>query len=584
MDLKVCLAQIETKTGDILGNTSKIIDAIQKSIVEKVDVIVFPETAITSYCCGSLFNLDFFIKDNLKALEQITQIVPKNLHVILGFVDMKGARKDGFFDISNSVAVINNGRVIYTYDKQFMANSNHHEDKKYFLPGNRTTVCKINVRGKDIIIGTPICEDVWSQDHVRNIPHEMKSLGAEILFICNQSYFTIGKNKARHDMYSKHCAELNIPIVQVNSSSIGDIVKNFMIFDGGSSIYVPQNSMFKNKVHISQTDLFKESLFITKLNKKGTHYLETDKNREIFNALVFATKKIFENVGITKGQVHLSGGLDSSIVACLVEEALGKENTIFISNPTICNSEKTRKFAKYIADKLNVKLYWNDFEVVYNSLMGSFKEGIDKDVSDLTKTTFQAVGRTAQGLAAANHFKSAIVCTGNHTEIVLGWASFHDLGSIGITSLIGDLTKVELYMFSKWLNEIHYKDIIIPVELYNGDFLPSAELPDADKDPFDYWVVSGICADLIRDRKSKYQIIEEFKNKLLDPEHYPNDFKNISIYDRISFNDFATQVHRCQNMMNKSVFKTAQSAPNIIINNRSRGFSNRETLLGFYNY
>lgn len=585
-DLKVSLAQIATKTGDIKGNSASIIDCVKRAIEDKSDLVVFPETAITGYCCGSLFNQPFFVKENLDSLNEIAKFVPKELHAFIGYVDLKWIRKDGFPEISNSVCIINDGKIIYSYDKQFMANGNHHEDKKYFLPGSRTTVCDIIVRGKKITVGTPICEDVWSQDHVRNIPFEMKSLGAELLVVCNQSYFTHNKDVVRHEMYSNHANSLDIPIIQVNSCGVGDIVKNFILFDGDSGTYLPSHGMFKENIAKSFTLNKFSTEFVTiklnQFNRKPQH----SKYKEIWDALVFAQREIFKEIGVKNAQVHLSGGLDSAIVAPIVATAMGKDHTIFISNPTDCNSNETKGYAQYIADKLGIKLYWNTFQDIATSLEKSFSDGISKDINPMVKSTFHAVGRTAQGLAACHHFKSAIVATGNFVENILNWSTFHDIGSVGVMSLIGDLTKVEVYQFAKWINDVQYKDIIIPEALFNGQFKPAAELPDNNGkgDPFDYWVVSGICEDLVRSRKSKYQIIEEFKNKKLNIEYYPKDFENISIYDRINLDSFSKEVERCVNLMRISVFKTAQSAPNILLNNRSRGFSNRETLLNKYIY
>jgi len=585
-DIKVSLAQIEVKTGDIIGNTERIKESINKAISDKSDIIVFPETAITGYCCGSLFNNDFFIKHNLRVLNDIAKATPKNLHIFIGFVDFKGLRKDGIPEISNSVAILNDGKIIYTYDKQFMANGNHHEDKKYFLPGTRTTVAEITIKDQVIKVGTPICEDVWSQDHVRNIPSEMKSLGAEMLVVCNQSYFTIGKQITRDTMYSDHVKNLKIPIIQVNAVGVGDIVKNIIIFDGGSSTYLHEEHVFGTDVKMLSLDRFKPDYKSFNLNQYNKHNNVLEKYDEIFKCLVYTQQEFFKNIGIKNAQVHLSGGLDSSIVACIVKEAMGSENTIFITNPTTCNSKSTKDFAKYTADKLGVKLYWNQFESSYQTLLNSFETGISETVNPIVKSTFHAVGRTVQGLAAANHFKSGIVATGNFVENILGFCNFHDIGSIGTMSIIGDLTKIECYKLAKWLNEVYYKDVIIPEELYNGKFAPMAELPDTDgkADPFDYWVVSGICEDLIRNRKSKYQIVEEFEKKSLIHDQYPNDFDGKSIYDRITLEKFSEEVARCCKLMRISVFKAAQHAPNVLLNGRSRGFSNRETIINHYIY
>jgi len=200
-------------------------------------------------------------------------------------------------------------------------------------------------------------------------------------------------------------------------------------------------------------------------------------------------------------------------------------------------------------------------------------------LSDTAKASIHAVLRTVLGLSDSHRFRSGIVSTGNHTEIVLGWASFHDIGSIGVHAIIGDLTKVELYELSDYINKELYGDEIIPYDLYNDTFKPAAELPDAMEDPIDYWVQSGICASLIRDRKTKEDLIWEYQDHSLNTDYFPkmNEVYKYMLPKWIEQIDFAIS------KMKISVYKAAQSAPIVIMSPRSRGFSNRETLINKYN-
>ena len=166
-------------------------------------------------------------------------------------------------------------------------------------------------------------------------------------------------------------------------------------------------------------------------------------------------------------------------------------------------------------------------------------------------------------------------------SLFLGWASFHDIGSIGALSLIGDLTKVEVFEFAKWINN-HIGEDVIPPSLFNGKSKPAAELPDSDEDPFDYFVVSGICAEIIRNKKDVFDIVDDFINKKLTEEFFPLDWENKSIYDKLTFVEFKEQVEFCFKQSKISVYKAAQSAPVPIISKISRGFSSRETLINKY--
>ena len=47
--LRVALAQINVTVGDLAGNTAKIIDYIDRARSLRVDLVAFPELAVTGY-------------------------------------------------------------------------------------------------------------------------------------------------------------------------------------------------------------------------------------------------------------------------------------------------------------------------------------------------------------------------------------------------------------------------------------------------------------------------------------------------------------------------------------------------------
>ena len=57
---KIAVAQLNITTGDIKGNTIKILEAIRKAKADKADILMLPETAITGYCCGILFENEIY--------------------------------------------------------------------------------------------------------------------------------------------------------------------------------------------------------------------------------------------------------------------------------------------------------------------------------------------------------------------------------------------------------------------------------------------------------------------------------------------------------------------------------------------
>ena len=262
---------------------------------------------------------------------------------------------------------------------------------------------------------------------------------------------------------------------------------------------------------------------------------------------------------------------------------MGKENTVLITNPSRLNEESnSMDYVKQIGEAHGIEIYENPIEDIAKLVMKTHEMSFDwVDIPPQGKASIHAVLRTVQGLAASHQFGTGIVATGNHTEIVLGWASFHDIGSIGVHAILGDLTKTELYALAKYLNEDYFMKEVIPVDLYNGNFRPAAELPDAMEDPINYPLQSGICALLIRERNSKTDLMHAFYSKndaILTPDLFPDQ----SFLWSHSIEQWEREVDFAIKSMKRSVYKAAQGAPIVIMSPRSRGFSNRETLINHY--
>ena len=588
INLKFGIHQINTVTGDISGNTNKIKEQIFIDHTNGCDLSIFPETAFSGYMCGSLWDRTDFVNKQDEQVDVIKDYIDEISYkgtVIVGFIDFIGFKTNGFPHLKNAAAIINE-KGIRIYHKQLLASADHHEDKKYFDRGDETKVFKLSLPNAGTIrLGVLICEDAWSLDHIRNIPSEMViDKNADLLVHINQSYFYYGKQQKRRKQFSEIARLCEVPMISVNSCGVGDILKNIVIFDGGSTVF---NEKGKLLYEAPQFEEFNKTLELNKLipmdfntdviRANGTEYVP-NKLEEITKALIFEQREFFRLAGIQKAQVHISGGIDSAIVAALAVKAMGKENCVFITNPSSLN-EKSLDYVEMISKKLGVTIWENPIQSIYDEFMLIHTQSFDwVDLSPTGRASVQATLRTVQGIAASHQFGSGIIATGNHTEIVLGWASFHDIGSIGVHALIGDLTKLELYGLAAYINSTLFRDEVIPEDLYNGKFPPAAELPDAMEDPIDYYIQSGICALLIRERMGRENVLDELMKSVPNLDYFPYT----SAIKKYKVNELRWQIDFAIEAMRRSVYKAAQAAPIVIISPRSRGFSNRETLINKY--
>ncbi len=147
--LRIGMAQINTTVCDFAGNTERILKAIAEARRMGVELLTFPELAITGYPPEDLLLKPQFIEENLKALDEVAKH-SAGLTLVVGFVDAKN-------DIFNAAAVIHDSRIVGAYHKIYLPNYGVFDEDRYFQSGKACPVYVINGIG----VGVSICEDIW---------------------------------------------------------------------------------------------------------------------------------------------------------------------------------------------------------------------------------------------------------------------------------------------------------------------------------------------------------------------------------------------------------------------------------------
>lgn len=225
--IKVGIAQIATKLGDVSGNKKKIIEALRRAADEKVNLLLTPELATLGFGSGDIY-LDK-VEENLEALNEIkAETQNKNTWIIVGYVE-KDSR--GFY--YNSALLIGEGEFQGNYRKVQLVNYRLFDEKRYFKPGNKLPVFDTPF-GR---IGILICEDVWFPEPARAVTMR----GAEILFVLSASPFDRGKNELWEEYLKVRVYDNILPLVFANQAGVQDGVTYW----GGSMILNPRGQIIK---------------------------------------------------------------------------------------------------------------------------------------------------------------------------------------------------------------------------------------------------------------------------------------------------------------------------------------------------
>ncbi|MDP2911492.1 MAG: NAD(+) synthase, partial [Candidatus Omnitrophota bacterium] len=362
-NVKIVIAQINTTVGDLKGNKNKILSCLEEAGRRKADLVIFPELTITGYPPEDLLLKPYFIKENIKCIKDITKAVG-DIVAVIGFVDEKKG------NIYNSAAVLNNKKIIYIYHKRQLPNYGVFDEKRYFKPGYDNKLIKI----KDLSFSVNICEDIWVKDK------GLRVKGAQFLVNISASPYHIDKTKERERIIGSKAKRFNIPIVYCNL--IGG--QDELVFDGRSALFWKDGKIIKEAKAFNE-DLLVFDLYTVKKEKARPKVGPVSRDEEIYSALVLGVRDYVHKNNFKKAALGLSGGIDSALVACIAEDALGKDNVLAVSMPSGYSSKGTQDDAEKIAGNIGIKFLKVPISNIFSSYLDTLNphfKGLKPDTAE----------------------------------------------------------------------------------------------------------------------------------------------------------------------------------------------------------
>ena len=578
MKFRISIGQINPKSGDISGNASKIIKAIQQAGEDLADLLILPEMCLTGYCLDEklLMNLDF-LADNKNTLENIIAPATRNIDVIVGFVDYDTGETgpDGKPVRYNAAALLQKGRISRIVHKRLLPSYRYFDDKRYFKPGTDFTPVEINTGQGSIKAGILICEDLWDESYEIKPSRKLVDQGAEYIFCINASPFVCssygardGKRFVRDQLIRDHVREYDVPVVWVNTVGIGDNGKNIITFDGLSCVYDRGGEI------VSMFPAFIEHQETVEFNSQRGAPVELvafDREKEIYEALVMSVRDYYDKLGIFSGVMDaVSGGIDSALGAAIACDAVGPENVTLYNLPSRYNSDLTRSAAKKLADNLGARYRIIPIQEILELMVSEFESSLHPIRNSITEENLQARIRGTLMMAEANDTGQLLLTNGNESEMALGYATLYG-DMVGGLAVIGDLSKPDVYRVSRYVNRRHGREIIPEIVF---EIPASAELKDNQVDPFDYDLIGPMVNDFIERGASPADLLEGFVSRSLKPGAYPED-----IYEKYNEETFRNLVGEIYGMIGRAVYKRVQSAPIVVVSERAFGFDLRESII-----
>lgn len=154
--------------------------------------------------------------------------------------------------------------------------------------------------------------------------------------------------------------------------------------------------------------------------------------------------------GFNRVVLGLSGGVDSAVVAALSVRAFGAQNVIAIRMPHKQSSPSSLSDAKIVADALGINLETIDITGMVESYCAQIPE-----IDARRKGNVMARARTIVGFDMAEEHHAIHLGTGNKTERLFGYYTWHDIADTGPVSPLGDLLKTQVWGLARHLDLPH---------------------------------------------------------------------------------------------------------------------------------
>ena len=552
--LTITVAQLNPTVGDIEGNARKMIETAQRAAADGADLVVFTELSLTGYYPGDLLDEPLFmarVAEGLATLQQASRHMP-DLHWVVGApLPREGIGKK----LQNALVVIRAGEIVLRYAKQLLPTYNVFDERRHFEPG--PDVARVLRIGENQV-GLMICEDGWNdagEDYAVNPFMRLADAAPDLVVSINASPSEIGKREQRHQVFGDASTRHRLPLLYVNQIGGQDQI----VFDGASFAVEPERGVafeakrFSEDVTTLRFDngrfLARDGAALPPVAAKGLSTMAFYQAQ-----IVLGLRDYARRCGFSQAVVGSSGGIDSALTLALAVEALGAQNVVGITMPSVYSSAGSVDDSMTLCRNLGIPLATHPIAAIVEKYTQQFEASFGQPLQGLSLENLQARIRGTTLMEYSNAFGHLLLTTGNKSELSVGYCTLYGDTNGGL-GLIGDLYKTEVFALSRHVNEAAGR-ALIPQSIIDKE--PSAELAPDQRDT---------------DSLPPYPVLDEILKLLIEGERlarWEYDAALAFVEPLRATPEGEALVQRIRGMIARNEYKRRQAPP--IIRVRSRAF------------
>ncbi len=566
------------------GNASRILLAIEEARRQQVSMLCLPELCIPGYGCE-----DMFLSPNVwrTSWEMLQSIVPETEGMMVA-IGLPLYVTNGVYNVA---CVAANGKIAGFVPKQHLAGDGLHYEPRWFRAWPAETITEYTQGEQswplgDLLFevdgvraGFEICEDAWVAGRPGN---RMAECGVDVIFNPSASHFAFGKHEVRKRFVLEGSRSFGVSYIYANL--IGNEAGR-AIYDGGALI-ASSGSLLStgprfgfHEVHVTTADVDVE---LTRTRRAAVHSMRAEVRDEVHDRIArIPGRLVCPNTGaetrvdaaimpreeeftravslalfdyLRKSRSHgfvvsMSGGADSSAVACLIRcmtdlalRDLGiegfRDRLSYIRGLELCSTpdqimarlftgvyqatrnsgDVTRTAARSVTEAVGGTWYELNVDPLVELYTQTIENALGRkltwDRDDIALQNIQARTRSPSVWMLANIGNSLLLSTSNRSEAAVGYATMDGDTSGGLSPIAG----IDKAFLRRWLKTLETEGSAdcrpLPVLKLVNQQQPTAELRPASYEQTDegdlmpYPLLDHIERLAIRDKLSPAEILE----------------------------------------------------------------------------
>jgi NAD+ synthase (glutamine-hydrolysing) len=507
--VKVAVAALNQTPLDWNRNQKNIVAAIRAAREKNVGILCLPELCISGYGCE-----DAFLSPSTRqtALEMLGEILPETR----GIVVTLGLPLEHSRGIFNTSALVADGQLLGFAAKRNLAGDGIHYEPRWFKPWRAGHRVMVHVLGRELPLGDllfdvggvrmgfEICEDAWVAERPGI---ELARHAVEVIFNPSASHFAFGKHAVRERLVLEGSRAFGVAYLYANllGNEAGRAIYDgdSLIAQGGAVVAQARRFSFDDfELATAVVDVELGGIAQSALSSYEPEATEAIgrvvaefrypeakpaassivrepwelsarwKEEELVRALSLGLFDYMRKSRTRGFVVSLSGGADSSLVACLVasmarlalgelgrerlaeklayapelvnvegERGLVAELLTTVYQATRNSSETTRRAARGVADAIGANHLELDVDPIVEAYVAKVEDSLGRklsfDTDDIALQNVQARVRAPSVWLVANVRSALLVSTSNRSEAAVGYATMDGDTAGGLCPIAG---------------------------------------------------------------------------------------------------------------------------------------------------